>query len=268
MGRNMRTLYLLLVSACACFGQPFTFLDPAFVCHTNVATGEWVDTYYPTNIAGIYTWYVADGNYSVVGANAWLTNLTVNSGLELTNVESGKSPTYNAAALNGRGVLVFDGANDYLKSVNYTSSQPHEVWLVIKQVIASDANHFFFDSVTSSARNTLISISDKTYDIFAGSDSYSAVNSVITNKWYVLSGLFNGNLNASKIYTNNVLMVNSSAGTQAIGGFTLGSRYSLTFPANISLAELITFRTNLDHAATGVASNLFNYITNKYAISL
>jgi hypothetical protein len=65
MGRNMRTLCLLLLSSCACVGQPWTFLDPAFVCQTNasIATIRETNTigFYSSNVVSTYIYqYVPD----------------------------------------------------------------------------------------------------------------------------------------------------------------------------------------------------------------
>lgn len=274
----VKTILILFCSALCAVAQnqtpAFTFADQAFmgnIITPPASAPPEVPSYYPTNIPGYsaYSYFIAQDHFSSASGLATWTNLTSEgAALDLTNRASGtgSQPTYTANDVNSQASLAFI-TDDYLKSVNYTSPQPHELWFVLKQGWNLGATHRIFDGAGSANRHYLAVLDTERYDYSAGTDKLCPIGAVITNKWFVLSLVFNGA--NSMLFTNNVQMTTDNSGANNMSGITLCSRYSLDQQfGNFNIAEIVTFRTNLPRAATGVCSNLFYDLTNRYAITV
>jgi hypothetical protein len=179
----------------------------------------------------------------------------------LTNAVA-SCPTSNPTGLNGMRTLHFQvGATaQHLESLSYTSSQPHEVFLMLKLTPQMDSTRYVFSSANSGARN------DYDYrgatgliELYAGSQLQRA--SAFTNTWAVHHVVFNGN--SSGIYTNNVEQVAGAGGSQACNGFTLGARHDGASLQTFDFAEAITYSSTLTSLQR---SNVFFYLTNKFGI--
>lgn len=220
----------------------------------------------PTNIQGFpaLTWYVA----SDYATNAGKVSLPdrCSHGYNLTNLGGANTfPTKTAGGLNGLDYISFDGAGTYLKCVNYTSPQPHEVVMVMS---FTNKNTFpqIFDGTTSVNEHSLLQFPLGTWDIRTGGGNTAAAN-IISNKWMLIDVVFNGT--ASTIYTNGIAGVTVDAGTYPMSGLTLGVGYGLsgTTYSDYSCAELATYSGLLPGTNATARSTLTSYFTNKYNIA-
>ena len=246
----------------------FVFLFPFFSCaqlqvllsgRSTLPSKESPWDNYPTNITGYpaYTWFVAHGHF---GDARW-TNLSGTVGLDLTNEIVGAVPSLQTNVINSRDALLFDGIDDYLSCVNYTSAQPHEVWMVLCDTNNGSGKYYFdCDSFTPTRQYLRNSIYSGYY--LNGGAGISATNSLVTNSWFILSVVLNGG--SSAIFSNNVEIASGNTGANVVGGLVVGNRYTKDTGVNMLLAEMVTFQTNLNSISR---SNLTYAWRNKYAIS-
>lgn len=216
---------------------------------------------FPTNLAGYpaLAWYVGD-DYTTNSSVATLPDRWVNA-WNLTNSASTTTwPKGQSSGLNGHRVLGFDGF--YLRQPAYTSSQPHEIVMVMSitnrattEIICSSMNSSFEHRVDHNAPNI---------QQLASGSVVSPITSDggLTNRWVVYDIVFNGA--SSTIYSNLVAGVTVNPGTFTESGFTVGELYNLTFPSRCAIAEIATYGTNL---SSGARSSLNTYLTNKYNIA-
>lgn len=273
----MRSLALLIsLLAMPAFGQTFGRTS-AFIGASNskpISSGGWTDNYYPTNIPGYpaYAWYVGQGNYSSNNGVATWTNLTSTANVSLTNLDGTTTcPAYQSSSINGRGAIMFDGVNDYLTSALLASPNDgvynYEFVCVLaetnqvntKYIIQTGDGHPSFETV-----NTALYRLDQ--------DSGSTANE-IAGKWIVFDVVFWWN-HYKVLYTNGVCAIsNTYSSQQAWTGLWLGANNAKGQNKNLVMAELICYNTNLGSVdavgvgCSGVRSNLYNYLTNKYAIT-
>lgn len=212
-------------------------------------------TFVPTNEpagsgANLISWWLYSDYYTNSGV-ATLPDRGGKNQYDLTNRVEYAFPTTNESG------LYFDGVTNYIKSVNYTSPQPHEIVMVFASLIASNsaAAGYFFDSATTNAtldRNVFYHHASSQWRISSVTDL--TVSLPLTNKFVCISAIFEGA--KSKFYTNKILAVTGNASTQPQNGMTLGMRYGLTLPGKFYLKELVTYSSTNTVAQR---SNLYYY---------
>jgi hypothetical protein len=274
MGRNMRTLCLLLVSVCACYGQAWTFLDPAFVCQTNVtATTDSLNDV--TNYLGypaLAIYIVSTNNYVTNAGMVQLTDLGTNA-FHFTNSTAAKRPIRQIASsdINGKDSILFNGTSAFLRSITYTSQIPHEILMVMKW---SDTTNGSYRTILDGYDGTVSQNSSKVPSgllRFRSSGSYSETPSIVTNKWMVWDFIVTPT--ANYLYTNNSLAATDvNTQTRSMNGFTIGSSANASeFFSPLNLALLVSFgATNGDCTLPGTditARNaMFTALTNYFKL--
>ncbi len=219
----------------------------------------------PTNLgAASLAWYDANTSYVTNTSVPTWTDLWTNH-WDLTNrIANSTWPTMLAVTPNGSNALCFsDAGATTLNSVNYTSSQPHEVCMALSITnVTGNGPQFMMDGgISGSFRNIgYYPGGASQFELSAGGLVDSAGS--ITNKWFVINFVFNGA--SSKIYTNNVAGPTVDAGSGTASGLTIGSRYSDETNLKGAIAEIASYSAVL---TTTQRSNLFYYMTNKYGIT-
>ena len=249
------------------FGRKTAFLGTSAV-RTEAEPGE----FSPTNISGVvnHGWWVADGQFNT-NASGLLSNW-FDSGVSPNNLtNTGVTtlwPTLSNSVLNGHSVVHFD-SGDYLKSINYTNAQPHEMVMVMRYNWPASSARYMFDSAFSDGRHTLIGGATAQISVNGGAASMAMFD---TNRWLVVNAVFDGA--SSALFTNGISSGAKSLTSQAMNGFTLGATYTLASHAPMAVAELLTYSTPLgaiDAAGVFTAAtaryDLYNYLTNKYGIT-
>jgi len=223
---------------------------------------------YPTNLAGFpaISWWCVSSNYVTNAGVLSMADLNTNH-FDLTNRSAANTmPARTAAGLNGLDYITInnDGGAPFhvsdLQSAIYTSSQPHEVVMVLSvSNVGVIGNTYVYNSKDSAHQNAVVEKIGIGFIPFAG-NTFTASTVDVTNKWIVLDTVYNTTLT---LFTNNVSGATGN-GSQTCNGFTLGNRYDLAGPSSGywgTFAECVTFGSVL---STTARSNLFVYFTNKY----
>lgn len=190
----------------------------------------------PTNLPGGLSasgWWEPSRSYTTNGSVGTLPNLTsIGAGFNLTNGSATPIPPLRqVAAQNGLDTLFFnDGANNFLLCTSYTSSQPHEVFMVLSITNAASAT-FVFGGVNGGAQYHRLEhnqAAEKKFRLGGGGVADSVVALDLTNQFFVLDIVWS-NL-SSTIYTNNSLALVVNGGSAAAGGITLGAHNGASKP--------------------------------------
>jgi hypothetical protein len=185
-----------------------------------------------------------DGSNKV---SVWADKL--GSGRNLLQATGANQPIWSLT----NGVL-FDGVNDYMKTLAFTYIQPEMIYFVGRQVTYQTGDQFIDGNASYSG---LIEQSG----VSPGIRSYAGVflpvsNDLAINTFGIIRCLFNG-LNSTFQVNNNTVIV-SGGGANTMGGFTLASVGAGTGQwANIEVKEIILRRT-VDNAA--IQTSIYNYL--------
>lgn len=259
----VRIAAILLLSLLTCIGsdpRPFTFSDQAFL-QAALPSAEIKWSGYPTNIAGCLGWWSADNGWNAAGLTwtNWSTAVTNANVIDLTNTVAGSTPTLSANYVNGHGALYFE-TDDYLQNDNYRTAVPHEVWIALKKTNYLGSSMIWLDSTNNN--QILYDVYGRIY--FSAGTERNTPTGLVTNKFYVVTAIHNGS--SSVILTNNVqTFVPTTGGTSPANGLLVGKYYTGGSFLRGWIAEIITFTNTLD---TATRSNIFSYLTNKYAITV
>jgi hypothetical protein len=178
----------------------------------------------PRSIANLTAWYDASNTGSITiatGVSQW--NDLSGNGNHLVQGTGNNQPLYNAAQINGRPVLSFDGSNDTLR-VAFTLSQPYTIFCVGRYTGANpSSNYTMFDGFTGGNRGR------------HAWGSTTATAGLLANAGTSLFGAGTYNMTQAAVHevvfdgANSILSWNGTAtntgntGTTAPGGLTLGA---------------------------------------------
>lgn len=266
-----------LLATIGLFGQAFTMKDQPFLGVAGVIPASSLP-YSPTNISGVtnLSRWVAD-NISTGGTNnLGAVSNWVDSGVSpknLTNLAVETTwPFYSNNVLNGHAIVkFFRNANNYLKTVNYTSAQPHTVFMVVRYSSPTNGTtSYFFDSTDATKRNALFQSTAGKLTAFAGSSG--GVVNFTTNVWHTIEVLYNGA--ASGMWIDNVSVGTISVNTQVENGITMGSSNDTTGGGPVDIAEVVTWfgslgavDSNGTFSVAAARSNHYVFQTNTYALA-
>jgi len=282
---KIQGLIICLLSL-SCFGQAFTFRDPAFVgiVATPAAAGG---SFSPTNIAGVAStgWWVADNITAADMTSDGKNNMTnwTDTGqyhYTLTNRQAGanKWPTNVVAGVNGHNYMRCIQSSPFTICMNtsrYTNNTGyHEIVMVARVWEAPILNATMLDSNNGTDRNLIsFDASAKIQIRTLPGGSYVGNQTAITNKWMVFDFVFAGA--SSGWFSNNICasgVVNP--GTGPCDGLVIGGNSALAASCSVDYAEICTYSNALGTVPTigtwsssANRSNLYNYLTNKYAIT-
>jgi len=166
-------------------------------------------------------------------------------------------PLYVASGQNGRPVGRFDNTNDLLATVGFGPlAQPITVVVVWKSnntVISKT-----IDGIDATNRVVIESGAfANVVDMWAG--QYVQYPKILPMTTPILTtAMFNGA--SSQLFENGTTKVSGNAGSQSLGGITLGMRFNSTNPLNGDIAELIICNAALsaaDRQAAEAAANTY-----------
>jgi hypothetical protein len=262
MARNMRTLCLLLLSACACLGQPWTFLDPAFVCQTNQVVSTTSPDDAITNSPGypVWGWWRADSLGSVSNLVSTWTDSWTNA-FALTNPATAEKPQLWTNAVNGHNYVAFNGANK-LACVPYTAGTNHEEFIVIYVPKVNTYNYRDIMGSDSSSGVIRLSSSEDGWTIYAGSylPSVNGAPPITYTNWLIFNSVFSGTTK-SRMYTNNVaVLAEGTCGNRSMSNLILGYH---GYWSTVNIAEFVSYKTNL---STTARSNVWYALKTRYGL--
>jgi len=240
---------------------------PVLIFHENLTI-----TFVKTGDTGTVTNNVADDGHTV----AWydskdLTTITkdgsdfvskwadkLGSGHDLLQATGTNQPKW---VLN-YGVL-FDGHDNYLKTLTFVWNQPEMVYAVIKN-ITWVAGKFMFDglNVTNQINCSFNGVTPQ-FVTFAGTlDANLRNGDLPLDTFGIVRALYNGANSTNQV--NNNAAKSGSLGSQNASGFTIGSNVLPASYGNIQVKEVIC-RKSADNAAT--QKSIYNYLATKHGFA-
>lgn len=270
-------LSILLILSCTASAQTVTRTGAYRGAAVPKATGgtDWSAIVgLATNQSGypVLAWYRAESVRT--NTNIYLDDSWTNSWHLVNSAAGGTWPTYSATGgPNSKPMLTFDGSDDYLKNTSYTSSQPHEVFMVAN--LRMTGNPVYFDGVVVGGRNAFSTVSPYTTLQVQSATAATAADvstTGLTNNWVIYDVIFYSTAE-STIYTNNVSRGKGDSGSNPANGFTLAARYNLGAGrfGPMDVAEIISYGgasgLNAIPGTNAVArSNVWYYLKTKYGL--
>ena len=177
------------------------------------------------------------------------------SGHDLIQAMSAKQPIWSESG------ILFDGVDDYLKTLAFTYAQPEMIYIVVQQVSWTLTDKLMDGYGTDSGSLSQSSVTPSLRIYASGSESTDNKNLAV-GKFGILRVTFNGALGSIKIDISNT--IKASAGTISMGGITLGARGAGTANyANIQVKEVI-YRNVVDSVKDEMS--IYMYLKNKYSL--
>lgn len=157
--------------------------------------------------------------------------------------------TPTVGSLNGRRGVAFPGSAYLKAALPTTTNQPNEIVIVAQASVATADGWYLFDANGATNRQAVLVFGvTLIYDIFAGTEIFSTVTGATAP--IVARARFNGA--NSKLWINGVEVIAGNAGANALGGVTLGTRFSGTQPITGVMA-LAAITSGANYAAAGDA---------------
>ncbi len=139
----------------------------------------------------------------------------------LAQATASQRGTLKLAIQNGKPVVRFDGADDFLQVATFTEqTQPNTAVLVAKSSETA-TTRVLMDGGTSGLRHEIFQFSSN-FSVSAGTAAYTGV--AVPAAFFLLSVLFNGA--SSEAWLNGASIWTGSLGTDLLDGCTLGSYYA------------------------------------------
>ena len=215
----------------------------------------------PTDISGLVMWLAADLGLTLNNGDPVTTWLDQSgNGNDVTQAVAGKKPTFTTAIINGKPVVRFDGAGDYLKAVAFALNQPEHVFLVMK-VIVGLLNQYYFDGDAQDDMAAIQRSAGANFAQFAG--AFGPTVTLGTTNFRIINALYNGalsnvSLDGGADNLGNVGAINALG--VSIGGNGVDASHS-----NFDLAEFLIYDVDL---SADEESSVETYLSNKYGIAL
>ena len=237
--------------------------SPVLVFH-----GDLTLTYVSTSETATITNNTADDGHTV----AWYdytdaTTLTDDGGGLISSwrdkLASGHNllGTGNQRPTLGATGIVFNGSNNNLQTATFTYNQPHQWYLVFRQITWSDSD-YIIDGINANTCFAQIT-STPGVCLYANSNITPWTNAITLNQFFIVRILFSGA--SSYITVANNAPITGNPGAQHMDGITLGSAQSRGASwANAEFKEAI-FRDAADAAPTQAV--IYNYLASKYGFA-
>jgi hypothetical protein len=203
-------------------------------------------------------WYIASDLSTITKdvsdfVSVWEDKL--GSGRDLLQAVGANQPKWFAT--NG---ILFDGLAHFMKTATFTYVQPHQIYMVFKQVTWA-LNDTVFDGDTQNSVVFYQTATTPDLKLFAGINS-AANSNLAVDTFGISRTLANGA--SSSLQINETTAVTGDFGTNNMGGFTLGGRGAAgSNPMNIQVKEII-LRKIVDTAPNNQA--IYDYLAAKYSI--
>jgi len=175
------------------------------------------------------------------------------SGHDLIQATATKQPL-----LSSDGIL-FDGVDDFMKTVAFTFDQPEMIYIVFKQVTWTSLDKVF-DGDSYISGTLYQSVNTPELRLWAGG-AIGGNNNLPVDTFGIVRALINAA--SSKTIVNNTTPQTGTVGASNMGGFTLGAGANSTQCGHIQVKEIIP-RKIADNETDETA--IYNYLKNKYGL--
>lgn len=228
---------------------------------------RWFPQKTPDTVANLAGWYRAD-DLSTLRQNSDLTGTVASdadpvgawmdasgNGRHLLQATAGSRPTVKLAIKNGLPVIRFDGTDDWLKAAPFTLNQPVTAFMVFNWTTGNNL-------LDGNALNggAWVAVSATQFGLRAPTAFNSGAN-INGAGFRLMSWLLNGA--SSVIYNEGAQNATGSAGTNNMGGLTVGSTATQTLYCSEDVAELVLYSGTLVQADREGVSN---YLRAKFSI--
>jgi len=196
----------------------------------------WTDTITPAALSDKVMWLNANDSATITesggAVSAWVDKF--NNGNNALEVTAAQNPITDSTALNGKNVIVFDGADDTLKTAAFASeiTVPNTIMIVGTNTLDGDMLH---DGLTSSKRHVFQN-SAGVLAAYAGTNLASAT--ALDANPHVFVNTFGG-VSDGEMRLDGTSIATGTTGTQALDGLTLGARHSGGANINGYIAEVV-----------------------------
>jgi len=236
---------------------------------TNFLTNPHIHTqvtpFDPLSVAGCKAWYNPDDLSTITHVSNVVSAMNDKSGEgnHVSQSTESKKPVLQIGVFNGHNVIAFDGVDDNLfrsTFVNSSISQPNTVFVLLEPDTVTGIDHRdWVDSGQSNARHLMRHDLSGPLRMWAGTNLQTIVNVPTSN----VLATFKFNTTSSEIRINGVSRASGDTDNQGMNGITLGSRYNNGRFADIKLAELLVYDSNISGSDL---TNIENYLMQKGGI--
>ena len=206
----------------------------------------------PKDLGNLELWCKWNQGITVTGSGVSQWDDQSGNGNHLKQATDGNRP-----AKQSDGSILFDGVDNFLKADAFTLNQPTTVYLLGKQVTWTDQD-YIYDG------NTLLGGSCRQLTATPNIRQHAGVLSGNNTDWVldtdaVVTSVFNST--SSLLQVNNETAITGDAGTNNMGGFTLGVRGDLISGwSNIQVKEVIIYSVAHD---ANTRTKVVNYLGAK-----
>lgn len=179
-------------------------------------------------------------------------------GNDVAQATAGFKPLYKTAIQNSLPMVLFDGADDYLRRATFTGgtlSQPITMFIVCK-VVSYVASSVIVDSASTTSRLALREISAN-WSMFAGT-TLSSSTAINTTTAHLLELTDNGV--SSTLALDGTIIATGDAGAHTMIGLTLGANATPGSYAPVYIGEIGVFAP----IPTGDLANIRSYLKAKW----
>jgi hypothetical protein len=214
----------------------------------------------PSQLPNLKLWVKSDTGITIVtGVSQW--NDQSGNGNNLLQATGANQPVVTAAAINGLPAITFDGTNDFLKTAPFTLAAPCTVFLVASQPTWTSTDRVYDGNANDSMALQQATVTPNIRQV-ATLTGVGQNTNWATATFALVTTIWNGA--SSSMQVNSTTAVTSDPGASAAGGFTLGARSAGTFPANISVAEVIIMASV---ASASEIAMVKSYVTVRYGFA-
>jgi hypothetical protein len=180
------------------------------------------------------------------------------NGHTLSQSTSGDKPTYKDGIINSQPVVRFD--DDFMTATFAALSQPNTVFMVFQLRSTTSTNQYIMSSDDGTARNDFFHDSnDDDWAMFAGNGLRGGSPETTA---HIMSGLYNGG--SSDLRIDGSQISSGGVGSDAMGGLTVGARYSDDTFAAVDVGELLIYPQD----KSDVYSDVESYLSDKWGITI
>lgn len=224
----------------------------------------------PDSIAGLYTWLESslgilddsDNPITVDGTAVKTWQSQKAGGIDVSQGTAAFRPLWQENELNGRPLIQFDGANDFLPGTGAGKVQPQTLLFVIR-LNTLGAYHPIFDGQLAN-RFLFAEYPANSWDMWVNSGADINIGAANTN-WNIVTLIYNGAASKYAFNTKTLTTVSGSPGTNDIGGLTLAADHAGGNNAQVDFAELLWYEGAL---AQPDIDSILDYLSAKYALAL
>ncbi len=222
----------------------------------------------PRKVPGLIDWFQADLGFTLSDGDPIATWFDQSSnGNDVKQSTEAKKPLWKENIVNGRPVVRFDGADDFLISDIFSSvlTQPNYVF-VVSYVKDAESDQFnLVDGLNVSNRHVInaeYNASPDSLNVYAGTNFSLAVD-FPKDVWHIHSILFDGA--SSEYWLDSASQGTGDAGSQDLTGLTVGSKYDGTILLEGDLYAVLVYDGNIGATNRGKVEK---YLGQRVAITL